>query len=210
MLKRTRYTVFFVLIFSMIFLSACANRKTCYYSLSSIGENHKNYNQKVSRTVAIGPISITQALRTKDILLQGNNDVTISRFHKWEENLDQNIESTIINNLNEIYINKKSQYMAVPLKFRRFTNNDYTVAINIQRFQNKLIKPNKIKNILSVQYSIMNSKNTVIANYSNKYIDYIEFDPNKKQNKDKICYLAVAKVMSRNIEKLSYDIYKKL
>jgi len=206
MIRNLKYTNFLALIFSLLLLSACSSKQINYYSLSSVDKNYKSYNKHASGTIAIGPISISQALKTRDILLQRVNRVNISQFHKWDENLDHNIESTVINNLNDIYANKNSKFMAIPFKFRKFTSNDYTVAINIQRFQNKFIKANRIKNILSVQWSIINNQNKVIGNYSNKYIDFIDADLNNKNK----TYLAVAKVMSINIAKFSNDIIRML
>jgi len=206
MIKNFKYTSFFALIFSLLLLSACSSKQVNYYSLSSIGKNYKSYNKNASGTIAIGPISIAQALKTRDILLQGINKVNISQFHKWDENLDHNIESAIINNLNDIYANKNSKFMAIPFKFRKFTSNDYTVAINIQKFQTKCIRLNRLKSILSVQWSIINGQNKVIGNYSNKYIDFIDYNSN---NKDKI-YISVAKVMSNNVAKFSNDIVRML
>lgn len=206
MIKNLKYTSFFAILFCLLILSGCSSKKIHYYSLSNTWKNYKTYNKKPSGTIAIGPISISQALKTRDILMQGVNKVDISQFHKWDENLDNNIESAIINNLNDIYVNKNSKFMAVPFKFKKFTSNDYTVAINIQKFQTKCIRLNRLKSILSVQWSILDSHDKVIANYSNKYIDYIDAKLNDKNQ----TYLAVAKVMSSNVAKFSNDIAVKL
>lgn len=196
----------YIIISSLLFMSACSSRQTEYYSLSNTEKNYKSYNRTVSGTVAIGPISTSEVYKSKDIVLQGVYKVKISQFHKWDEDLDHNIESALINNLNNIYASKESRYMAVPFKFKKFTNNDYTVAINIQKFQNKFISKNRIKNILSVQWTLLNNKNQVIGNYNNKYIDFIVADV-KCKNK---AYIAVAKVMSTNIAKFSKDIANKI
>ena len=193
-----------LLLISFIFLSSCSSKKTEYYSLSIADKNYSSYNISTKGTIAIGPISISQVLKSKDIVLQCKNKVQISEFHQWDEKLDSNIESALINNLNNYYFNRKSKIMSVPYRFRKFTNNDYTVAINIQKLQNKIIKKNRLKSILSVQWSILNNKNKVIASFSSKYIDYIDANLSNKNT----TYLAIAEVMSKNIAKFSNDIAK--
>ena len=120
----------------VLFLAtACSTAPLHYYALNGIASREaavtEDTTEKVSLSVVINPITLPEMVdRPQLVTLSRHNEIEIHETHRWATSLKQGIPYTVAQNLNNllenIHVTVAPQYV--------ITDPDYTVQLDIQRF----------------------------------------------------------------------------
>ena len=122
-------------VFLAVLLSACSSTpKTSYYTLSAAPLPSAAATSS-GTSVMVGPVSLPDSLDQPLLVVQrGNNQVSMSEYHRWAGSLKGDIGRVIAVNLAHDLGTARVWSYAQSIQ----TNADYQVLIDVQSFDAKL------------------------------------------------------------------------
>lgn len=163
-----------------------------FYVLTGLS-HHPVQRTGKPQDIGIGPVTLPKYLDTPQIITRAsNNKLLLNEYHRWAEDLDDNVTRVVGDNL--LAMIAKSRVFYYP--WRHNTTVDYQVMMDIRRFE--MDQCNNC--ILKASYSIYKGDGHKLLLVRNK-----TYTLKGKSDND---YQEIAALMSKNLLAMSRDVVK--